>query len=217
MHSGYRVPVAGRAFVHTNPQTVMQRAVLLETYFPGIQSIAELCCGNCLEQWQLYRERLGVHQFLGLDLDPAVVALNTGQHVPCVQGDVMQPATLARFLGFEVVFFGPPLSVDCTGHKPLAYRQVVPAYADFMRLLLGDLHYTGLVVCICPKTTRMDDMEKLHTVVQSVNPEYGLSLIHRSHSNLTSAGKPTELRLKYIELWFSRTLGDRWQMLDGQP
>jgi hypothetical protein len=217
MNSGYRIPTSGGKFVHTNPQTIMQRVGLLKTYFPGIRSVAELCCGNCFEQWRIYHEMLNVQQFMGLDIDPAVVALNTRQNVPCLQGDVMQPATLARFREFDAIFFGPPLSVDCTGHKPLAYKQVIPAYDGFMELLLKELRYTGLVVCICPKTTRMNEVEKLHAVVRAADREYGLSLIHRSHSNLTSAGKATELRLKYVELWFSRTLGDRWQMLEGLP
>jgi hypothetical protein len=199
-----------RAFAVTNAQTVAQRVAILAELLPGVQSIGELCCGDCQRQWRAYTEQLGIRTFCGLDLDPAIVARNRQMGIDCRRGDVLDPDVLRPFLAFDVLFFGPPLSVDCDGHRGLRYDEVTPSYAAVTQRLFAELYFAGTLVCICPKTTTLGDITQLWQAVQAKRPDIGLALIHYSYATQTGAGEPTEARLKYVELWFSSKLPDAW-------
>ena len=206
-----------RTFASTNAQTVAQRVQLLQELVPEARSIAELCCGDCYRQWRAYTEMGNEVRFLGLDIEPNIVEQNKARGIPCLQGDVLDKGVLAQFSDFDVVFFGPPLSEDCDGHRLLSFQQVVPAYLDVAQLLVGELAFNGVFVCICPKTTSMGDNNWLYEQMRRHRPEMGLRLIHHSHSTIRSNGETTDRRLKYIELWFSAVLPDAWELRISQP
>lgn len=215
MNSRYQISNPAKGYVRTNTRTVTQRAELLKEYLPETKSIAEICCGDCSNQWQTYTDELKIHKFLGLDLQPDVVRLNKSHGIPCLHGDALDKSVLKKFLDFDVIFFGPPLSVGCDGHQLFAFRQVIPRYEEFVSLLIGELKYRGTLVCICPKTTTMGNIQKLYTQVKSLNESYGIPLIHYSHSDVMGDGTATEVRLKYIDVWFSTVLGDQWEIHDS--
>jgi hypothetical protein len=198
-------------FARTNVQTIAQRAAILAELCAGVAGIGELCCGDCSAQWEIYRERLSVKSYRGLDINPDVVAANRARGIECFLGDVRDPAVLAHFLKDEAVFFGPPLSVACDGHRLLAFREVRPGFADFAALYLGALDYHGLAIFICPNSTTMGDIRRLYEGIKQARPDVGLRLIHDSWSTVTGHGEETEPRLKYRELWFSARLPDRWE------
>jgi hypothetical protein len=206
-----------RAFARTNAQTVAQRVALLRELMPGSRSVAELCCGDCSVQWEAYRRELGIERYRGLDLEPEIVQVNRARGIDCVQGNVLEPQTLRPFLDFDAIFFGPPLSVDCDGHRLLPFREVRPGFDAFARLLLGELRYDGLLVCIGPRSTTVGDARYLYEQVKAVRPDYGLRLMHHSHATLTGGGEVTEPRLKYVELWLSNRLGDLWEIRKSEP
>ena len=55
--SSYNTPDLHRAgYARTNRQTIEQRAALIRELLPATRSIAELCCGDCTAQWEIYRE-----------------------------------------------------------------------------------------------------------------------------------------------------------------
>lgn len=214
----YNTPDLHRAgFARTNRQTIQQRAALLRELLPETRSIAELCCGDCAAQWQIYREALPGLTFCGLDVAPAIVAANRAAGVPCVCGDALDPTVLAQFLGYDVIFFGPPLSAGCDGHRGLAFDAVQPGYVAFSNLLLGELRYGGTLVCIGPKTTHMGAIRGLYDHIRARRDDFGLRLIQHSHATVTGAGMPTESRLKYVELWFSNRLPDTWEARRSGP
>ena len=218
MSKDYQIPDLNKwSFARTNPQTIAQRARLLEELFPKIESIAEICCGDCTQQWQAYRQHLPIRAFQGLDIEPGIVDFNRRHGIRCICGDALDKEVLRQFLAFEVIFFGPPLSVGCDGHHLLAFREVVPSYGDFVRVLLGDLGYVGTLVCICPKTTTIGDITWLHHQIQSHCQDFGLRLIHYTYSTLTGSGAETEIRLKYTELWFSSVLAEQWEVRESKP
>ncbi len=192
----------------TNRQTIYQRAALIHELLPETRSIAELCCGDCTAQWAIYRDALNGPAFCGLDVAPAIVAANRAAGVPCVCGDALDPAALGPFLAYDVIFFGPPLSVGCDGHRALAFEAVQPGYAALSDLLLGELRYDGTLVCIGPKTTHMGAIRRLYDRIRARRGDFGLRLIHHSYATVTGAGTPTPPRLKYVELWFSNRLSD---------
>ncbi len=204
-------------FARTNRQTIAQRAALLCELLPETHSIAELCCGDCTAQWELYRATLPGLAFCGLDVAPAIVAANRASGVPCILGDALDPAMLRSFLAYGVVFFGPPLSGGCDGHHALAFDAVQPGFAAFSDLLLGELHYDGTLVCIGPKTTHMGDIRRLYDRVRARRADFSLRLIHYSHATVTGGGRPHEPRLKYVELWFSSRLPDAWEARGAGP
>jgi hypothetical protein len=218
MSTNHRVPdLSRRSFARTNLQTIRQRVTLLRELLPNTRSIAEICCGDCTQQWEAYRQLPGLERYRGLDIHPDIVAANEAQGIDCVCGDALDPTVLAQFLDFDVIFFGPPLSVDCDGHSLLEFRQVVPGFADFSRLLLGDLNYDGTLVTICPKATTMGDIRWLYQQIREVRGDAGLRLIHYSVAALTGHGEVTEPRLKYVELWFSSRLDDTWEVRTSVP
>jgi hypothetical protein len=204
-----------RAFARTNAQTIGQRGALLRELVPGLQSVAELCCGDCSRQAEVYRHELGIERYRGLDLEPEIVAANRSHGIDCVHGDVLDPTVLRSFLSFEALFYGPPLSVDCDGHRLLSFREVTPSFSGFARLLLGELRYDGLLVCIAPRGTSLGDARFLYEQIRAVRPDYGLRLIHHSFSTVTGAGEIHPPRLKYVELWFSNRLEDRWEVRES--
>jgi hypothetical protein len=213
MCTQYQLPdLTRRSFARTNRQTIAQRVALLRELLPDARSVADICCGDCSRQWETYRRTLGLEAYRGLDLHPEIVAANRARGIDCVCGDALDRAVLAQFLDFDVLFFGPPLSVHCDGHSLLRFRQVVPGFADFLRLLLGVLNYEGTVVCICPKATTMGDIRWLYAQVRELRADVGLRLIHHSVATLTGDDEVTEPRLKYVELWFSSWLDDRWEV-----
>ncbi len=205
-----------RAFASTNTQTIAQRVRLLQELMPQARSIAELCCGDCYWQWRAYTGLGSDVRFLGLDIEPNIVVHNRARGIPCLQGDVLDKDVLAQFNDFDVIFFGPPLSEDCDGHRLLAFREIVPAYLDVASLLLGELMFNGMFVCICPKTTSMGDISWLYEQIRRYRPDVGLRLIHHSYSTLRGNGETTDTRLKYIELWFSVVLPDAWELRINQ-
>lgn len=207
----HRTPDHSRAsFARTNERTIAQRVALLRELAPGVRSIAEVCGGDCSAQAAAYRQELGVERFVAVDVDPAIAAANAQRGLHTVCADALDPVAMRVLVGCDVVFFGPPLSEDCDGHRLLAFEEVRPGFAAFATMLLGELRYDGLLVCIGPRTTGMGDVQKLHAVVQAVRAEVGLALVHHSFSSVTGRGERTEPRRKYVELWFSAKLGDRW-------
>ena len=217
MTTSYQLPDLNRGFVRTNIRTVEQRAALLQEFLPEEQSVGEICCGDCLHQWQTYTEKLKIREFLGLDIEPLIVKANSKRGIPCFCGDALDREALKRFLGFDVIFFGPPLSVTCDGHRLFSFREVVPAYGEFLPLLVGELAYRGTVICICPKTTTLGDVRTLYTRMKSIHDGFGVPIINYSYSNITSDGSMHEMRLKYVEVWFSTLLGDYWETRESKP
>jgi len=213
MNVSYHTPDLNRvAFARTNPQTINQRIAILQELLPNVKSIAEICCGDCSRQWEAYHQALNIETYCGLDIQPEVVAANRAKGINCICGDALDKATLSRFRAFDVIFFGPPLSVNCDGHTLLSFHEVVPGFARFAHLLLGELLYRGALVCVCPKATTMGDVRWLYNQMKKQRQDIGLRLIHYSHSTVTGAGVVTESRLKYIELWFSDHLDDMWEV-----
>jgi hypothetical protein len=204
-------------FARTNLQTIAQRMALIQEFLPQLNSIAEICCGDCSRQWQAYRQQLNIEQYRALDLQPEIVAANRAQGIDCLLGDALDPVIMRQFLSCQLIFFGPPLSLDCDGHRGLSFQAITPSYTDFIQLLLDQLAYSGTLVCISPKTTTLGDARWLYSQVKALRPEFGLRLIHHSHTTLTGNGIVTEPRLKYIELWFSDQLEDRWEVRETKP
>lgn len=54
--------------------------------------------------------------------------------------------------------------------------------------------------------------QRLHHQIQTWRKEIGLRLIHHSYATVTGAGEQTDMRLKYVELWFSASLADAWEV-----
>lgn len=214
--SEYHITQPQRPFARTNRQTIHQRAQLLRELGYAGSTIAEICCGDCQQQQRIYRDDLQVETYRGLDLSPTVVAFNQAHGVPCVLGDALSDADMGQFATFDVVFFGPPLSEQCDGHSRLSFHEVTPGYAAFAHLLLHQLQFSGLLVCICPKTTHMGEIQRLYHQIQTDRPDVGLALIHYSHATLTGADQETEMRLKYVELWFSSELADAWRVKESR-
>jgi hypothetical protein len=213
MNTQYHTPdLARRAFARTNRQTISQRAAILQELLPDARSIADICCGDCTRQREIYLQTLNLESYRGLDICPEIVEANQAKGVDCVCGDALDKTILSQFREFDVIFFGPPLSVDCDGHTLLGFRQVVPSFDEFLRLLLGELSYDGTVVCICPRNTTMGDARWLYEQVRELRHNVGLRLIHYSITTLTGDGKTTEPRLKYVELWLSSWLSDLWEV-----
>lgn len=211
-HAPYQLTNAAHAaFARTNVQTLAQRADLLRELLPHVHAIGELCCGDCSRQWALYRQAFPAVTYRGLDVDPRIVTANQAQGIDCVCADVLNPDALRPFLTCDVLFFGPPLSRACDGHNLLAFREVVPAYTDFARLLWGDLSYVGTLICICPNTTTMGNARWLYAHTRAVRPDVHLRLLHYSYATRTGHDEVTPLRLKYVELWFSTVLPDAWE------
>jgi hypothetical protein len=213
MKMSYRTPdLSKRAFARTNPQTIAQRVAILRELLPGVKSIAEICCGDCSQQLAAYRRELGVEVYRGLDIQPEIVAANRALGIDCVCGDALAEITLRQFLAFEVIFFGPPLSIDCDGHQLLSFREVTPGYTAFVQLLLGEFGYNGTLVCICPKATTMGDVRRLYHQVRALREDFGLRLVYSSYATVTGEGDETEPRLKYLEVWFPNRLEDSWEI-----
>ena len=167
-----------RTFARTNAQTIQQRVYILRELFPNIESIAEVCCGDCQRQWQAYRSELGISRYQGLDLNADIVKRNQEKGIDCICGNALDRTTMQQFQDFEVIFFGPPLSVDCDAHRLLGFYEAIPSYPDFLQLMIGEIGFRGTIVCICPKTSTMGDIQWLYDKVNSGNSEWGLRLIH---------------------------------------
>jgi hypothetical protein len=212
----YQEPDLNHPFARTNIQTIQQRAGLLRELLPGISSVAEICCGDCQAQYQLYRAELGIGRFLGLDLSADVVALNRSRNIPCEQGSALDPFVMRKFLDFDAIFFGPPLSIDCDGYHLISFRDVRPDYFSFSNLLLDELQYQGLLVLIGPRSTTIGDAQWLDHHIRAARSDYRLRLVHYSHASITWQGTPTEMRLKYVELWFQVGDGQAWEVRDSR-
>jgi hypothetical protein len=203
-------------FAHTNIQTIQQRAGLLKELHPGISSIAEICCGDCQNQYNIYRAEFGIQRFRGLDLSRDVVALNRSRHIPCDYGDALDSVVMRSFLDFDAIFFGPPLSEDCDGHHLLSFRDVNPSYSAFAHLMLQELNYHGILVLIGPRTTTIGDVQWIDHQVYTIRPDYGLRMLHNTHSSVTGQEKTTELRLKYVELWYQINAQHQWEVRESK-
>ncbi|HRQ42586.1 MAG TPA: hypothetical protein PLD25_32115 [Chloroflexota bacterium] len=212
----YQLSQPNRLFARTNRQTIWQRAQILRELGYWQPTIAEICCGDCQRQQQTYQELLQVKAYCGLDINPAVVALNQAHGVACVPGDALDVTVLRPFARYDVLFFGPPLSVECDGHTFLPFQAITPGFAPFAQLLVGDLAYDGLLVCIGPSHTNMGDIQWLYHQIRHYRPEMGLRLIHYSHATLTGMDEPTEMRLKYVEFWFLPDSDIEWEVRVSQ-
>ena len=201
-----------RSFARTNVQTIAQRVVLLREFAPNAKAISEICCGDYWRQHQAYTIELGVQVVRGLDLEPAIVTANRERGVECYLGNALDANVVRRFIGDDVIFFGPPLSENCDGHRLLDFDEVVPSYDEFAKLLLGELSYDGLLICICPNSTNLGDITKLYREIRAIRSDINLRLVHKSYSTLTGNAEITEPRLKYVELWFSSKLDDLWEV-----
>lgn len=209
----YQLPaVAQNAFARTNVQTIAQRVRLVRELQPDVKAIGEICCGDCSAQWQAYRDELGITNYLALDLMPEIVAHNRALGIDCRQGDALSELALRDFLRCPILFFGPPLSLDCDGHRLLDFAEVTPGFIDFATLLFGTLRYSGTLVCIGPRGTTPGDVQRLYAATRAVRPEVGLRLLHYSYARVTGRGVPHEERLKYVEAWLSSSLEDRWEV-----
>lgn len=92
----YQTPdFSRRAFARTNAHTITQRVQLLQEHVPEARAIAELCCGDCYRQWHAYTGMGSEIRFLGLDIEPDIVAHNRARGIPCLQGDVLDREVLA--------------------------------------------------------------------------------------------------------------------------
>ena len=107
----------------------------------------------------------------GLDLEPAIVTANREREVECYLGNALDANVVRRFIGDDVIFFGPPLSENCDGHRLLDFDEVVPSYDELAKLLLGELGYDGLLVCICPNSTNLGDITKLYRAQKLFHPD----------------------------------------------
>lgn len=203
------------SFARTNARTISQRVALLREFAPDVRSVAEVCGGDCLAQAEAYRAAFGIERFLAVDLDSTIAAADRERGLEVLCADALDPVAMRALLAFDVVFFGPPLSEDCDGHRLLPFDEVRPSFRDFTKLLLGTLAYRGLLVCIGPRSTTMGDVQKLHRHVQTLRPDIGLAMLHYSVSTLTGHGEPTEPRRKYVELWFSPRHGDQWTVRES--
>jgi hypothetical protein len=149
MRTEYHTPdLTKRAYARTNRQTIAQRVTILRQLIWDAKRIADICCGDCSRQREIYLQELDLLDYRGLDIHPGIVKINQAQGIDFVCGDALDETVVSQFLGFDVVFFGPPLSVDCDAHTALRFEQVVPSYGEFLRLFLGKLGYNGTVVCL---------------------------------------------------------------------
>jgi hypothetical protein len=169
---------------------------------PGLRSVAEICCGDCLCQHQIYTRELGLQTFHGLDLEPTIVAANCVRGIDFAQGDALDPEVIRPFAADNVIFFGPSLSEDCGGHRLLGFGEVTPSYEAFDRLLLGELNYAGLLVYICLNSTTLGCRTRLYRQIRMYRPHINTRLIHHSYSMIAVSGEVTELRLKYARRCF---------------
>ena len=148
MSSLCHLPDLTRPFARTSIHTIQQRAETMAKLLPGVQSVGEICCGDRQMQAQIYRAQLGVQDYRGLDISAEVVTFNRAHGLDCRQGDALSANAMRPFLDCGAIFFGPPLSVACDGHRLLTFDQVRPAYRDFVSLLPGELGYQGTLICI---------------------------------------------------------------------
>jgi hypothetical protein len=213
MSTRYQLP-GSSPFARTNRQTIAQRVTLLRELLPSTESIGELCCGDCSRQAGAYWQA-GINRYVGLDISAEIVTANRAKKIDCVQGDVLDPQILRQFLEYTLLFFGPPLSVGCDGHRGLSFARVVPGYAEFSRRLWLDLGYQGTVVYICPNSTTPADVRQVYQQIHATRPDVGLRLVWQSWSTETGLGEVTGPRLKYIEAWFSAVLPDMWEFRGG--
>lgn len=202
-----------QSFAKTNTDSILQRVQIMQKLIPNVESIGEICCGDCLKQFHIYRNNLKIKTYRGLDIDPIIVKLNKERGISCVQGDALNAELLKSFLLSDILFFGPPLSMQCDGHAILNFDQVNPSFFDFLKLIYSELNYNGIVNCICPRDTTMGDISKLNTDIKKLVPSLSLPLINYSHSNKTGNDEEHELRLKYVELWFSKNHEDAWEVI----
>ena len=217
MRSSNRLPdLSRKAFARTNEQTIAQRINILQELAPYVRSVTEICCGDCQRQHHAYKQTLGVQTYRGLDLEPAIVEANRANGIECYVGDALNEKVIRKFVQDDVIFFGPPLSDDCDGHRLIGFDAVVPEFSAFARLILGTLHYDGMLICICPNSTDMGNISRLYQDIQGYRPDVHLRLIHHSYSTITGNGESTEMRLKYIELWFSSKLEALWEVWESR-
>ncbi|HZS41206.1 MAG TPA: hypothetical protein VFF06_30460 [Polyangia bacterium] len=211
----HRVPNPDAAFARTNVQSLEQRVALVGELCPGARSIGEICAGDCTAQARLYRERLGLERYVAVDVSPAIAARLAAAGIEHICGDALDERVMRPLAALDVLFFGPPLSHDCDGHRLLAFDDVRPAYGAFVELVLGRLAFAGTLVCIAPRSTNLGDARRLHAIARAAAPDVGLRRIHYSWSTVTGHGEATEPRLKYVELWLARG-GDEWRT-SGAP
>ncbi|MCG9892743.1 MAG: hypothetical protein MH252_16920 [Thermosynechococcaceae cyanobacterium MS004] len=217
MKNFYHVPDLRKGtFARTNIQTIQQRISILQKLFSSVESIAEICCGDCQRQRDEYKSNLGVSSYKALDFLPEIAQHNQSLGIDCVCGDALDRKTMQVFSGSQVIFYGPPLSLDCDAHRLLTFSEVIPSYVDFLRLMVSEISYQGSIVCICPKMTTMGEIQWLYGQVKSFSSEWGLRLIHYSQSTVTGQDVLTEARLKYVELWFSSCLEDNWEVIESE-
>jgi hypothetical protein len=201
------------SFAKTNIDSIHHRISILRQLLPKVNTMAEICCGDCKRQYELYRKELGDISYRGLDIDPQMIKKNKANQIDCICGNALDAQVMKNFLHADVIFFGPPLSDHCDGHTLLQFNEVNPSFLDFLRLMYVDLKYDGLINCICPRSTSLGDITWLYNEITGLDKEVKVPLIHYSHSNRTGNDEIHETRLKYIEVWFSKKHENNWEIL----
>jgi hypothetical protein len=210
------VPDIHRPFARTNIQTIRQRSILLRELHPGITSVAEICCGDCQQQYLTYRTEMGIQRFNSLDLSLDIMAFNCSRNIPCVHGNALDGTVMRSFLDFDAIFFGPPLSENCDGHHLFSFREVNPGFLPFIQLMVQELNYQGILILIGPRTTTLGDVQWIDHLVKNIRSDYSLRLLHYSHSSVTGSGEEMEMRLKYVELWYQVGASQQWEIRESR-
>lgn len=201
------------SFAKTNIDTVLQRVSIIKRLFPNVESIAEICCGDCQRQFDIYKNHFNIKSYRGLDIDPIIVKKNNEKNINCICGNALENNIMQKFLDFDIIFFGPPLSDNCDGHTILKFNKVYPSFFDFLNLMFVELKYNGIINCICPRDTTFGDITWLYKEIKIKEPKLSLPIINYSYSNKTGNDEIHELRLKYVELWFSKNHDNLWEIL----
>jgi hypothetical protein len=90
MNTHYHTPdLTRRVFARTNHQTIDQRVAILRELLPSVSSIADICCGDCTRQREIYLQTLNLESYRGLDIFPEIVEANQAKGVECVCGDAL--------------------------------------------------------------------------------------------------------------------------------
>ena len=91
MNTHYHTPdLTRRVFARTNCQTIDQRAAILRELLPSVSSIADICCGDCTRQREIYLQTLNLESYRGLDICPEIVEANQAKGV-AGDGEITEP------------------------------------------------------------------------------------------------------------------------------
>lgn len=74
----------------------------------------------------------------------------------------------------------------------------------------------GTTIYICPNSTTPADVRQMYDHIRLTRSDVGVRFVWQSWPTETGQGAVTEPRLKYIEVWFSSVLPDRWEFRSAQ-